>query len=142
MTDTLQENHEVEYIKAFVARSRCDRYLSLSGSKKGRHKFLALLSHNHIDDLVPGCVYQIPPTNLTTESILQIIANLSRRKDCYLISEYPKLDKQTLRISDALNEIFGLGMGTILSIEPGKLAYYESEEENGRYIISMPKKYN
>jgi len=139
MANKTPEDHEAEYIKAFVTKDRRDRYLTLSGSKKGRRKFLTLIAHDHIYDLTPGCFYQIPPTDLTQDKILQILAELSVRKDCYTISEYSKIDKQTLLLSDALSEIFGRGMGTILSIVPGKLAYYESENRNGRYVISAPK---
>jgi hypothetical protein len=32
--------------------------------------------------------------------------------------------------------VLGMGDGVVLSCIPGKLAYYESEDASGRYILS------
>jgi hypothetical protein len=43
-----------------------------------------------------------------------------------------------LELSYALEEIVGLAPGTLVSCLPGKLAYYERDEKNGRYLLTRP----
>ena len=42
-------------------------------------------------------------------------------------------------LSEALAEVIGRGMGTFISCLPGKLAYFEGEERNERYICHREK---
>ncbi|PYU66935.1 MAG: hypothetical protein DMG49_20465 [Acidobacteria bacterium] len=49
------------------------------------------------------------------------------------MSEDPRLDQQELPLVEALKQIVGRGMGTVLSCIPGRLAFVETEDE--RFIL-------
>lgn len=48
---------------------------------------------------------------------------------CWVISEDPEMDERELDLREALEHVSGRQIGTILSCVPGKLAYFESEDE-------------
>jgi hypothetical protein len=54
-------------------------------------------------------------------------------KIVFAISENPALDQKELPLVEALKQIVGRGMGTVLSCIPGRLAFVETEEE--RFIL-------
>jgi hypothetical protein len=45
-----------------------------------------------------------------------------------------ELDGREMDLSEALKDIIGRGQGAFVSCVPGRLAYFESEELNERYI--------
>jgi hypothetical protein len=51
----------------------------------------------------------------------------------FAISEDPTLDQKELPLVEALKQIVGRGMGTVLSCIPGRLAFVETEDE--RFIL-------
>jgi hypothetical protein len=51
----------------------------------------------------------------------------------FAISEDPALDQKQLPLVEALKQIVGCGMGTVLSCIPGRLAFVETEDE--RFIL-------
>jgi hypothetical protein len=51
----------------------------------------------------------------------------------FAISEDPALDQKELPLVEALRQIVGRGMGTVLSCIPGRLAFVETEDE--RFIL-------
>jgi hypothetical protein len=51
----------------------------------------------------------------------------------FAISEDPRLDQRELPLMDALRQVVGGGMGTVLSCIPGCLAFVETEDE--RFIL-------
>lgn len=56
------------------------------------------------------------------------------------MSYISELDTQTLSLKDALHEVVGLGMPSIIICVPEKLAYFESETCNGAPPRFMLKK--
>ena len=131
--------HEIAYIESFITSNRRDRYLTFIKSKKGRSKFLSTLYHHHINDIKPEHYRQISGRLQVSEEILKLIRTYTNEQECHIISARSSKDGQTLNLEDALNATVGQNDGTILSILPGKLAYYEGEEPGERYIItSLP----
>jgi hypothetical protein len=51
----------------------------------------------------------------------------------FAISEDPALDQKELPLVEALKQIVGCGMGTVLSCIPGSIAFVETEDE--RFIL-------
>jgi hypothetical protein len=47
----------------------------------------------------------------------------------WIISELASLDGQELGIEEALSQVRGREIGSVLSCLPGKLAYFEDEEK-------------
>ncbi|MBN4057132.1 hypothetical protein JYU19_02370 [bacterium AH-315-J21] len=56
--------------------------------------------------------------------------------ECYVISNDERFDGKLMDLSAALDSATGHGMGTIISCIPGKLAYFEGEESDDRYVLS------
>ena len=54
----------------------------------------------------------------------------------FAISEDPRLDQREFPLLEALKQIVGSGMGTVLSCLPGRLAFVETEDE--RFILERP----
>jgi hypothetical protein len=51
--------------------------------------------------------------------------------DCWVFGNH--IDGRQMKLEEALDEVIGLGTGTIVSCLPGKLAFFESED--GRMIL-------
>ncbi len=54
---------------------------------------------------------------------------------CYVISESSDFDGKEMLLIDAIEEVLGYGMGSIISCVAGKLVYYEGEMPSHRYIL-------
>ncbi len=139
MAGTLQAEHEQATIRAFVARGRQERFSFLLASPKRREKFTKELAHFRWFDerfatIVPWKVD--PHLKLWDRHVqgIQNISSLLRSKGaghtCWVISHDSKLDGQELQLEPALESVIGSGIGTIVSCVPGKLAYFEGEEES------------
>jgi len=51
------------------------------------------------------------------------------------MSENPEIDGRDLPLRDALSKTVAMDAGTLISCIPGKLAYFEMEGFDGRYIL-------
>ena len=63
------------------------------------------------------------------QRIEKLLKSIGAGKTCWATSENSKLDGKELELHAALEAVVGSGMGTILSFVPGRLAYYEGEDE-------------
>jgi hypothetical protein len=138
MDAALQAQHEQAMVKAFVVRSRQERFSSFLLSPKNRKKFTQELAHfRWFDDRFATAVsWKVDPNLELWDRHLQGIENVSHLlrskgagQTCWVISEDFKIDGQQLRLESALESVLGNGMGAILSCIPGKLAYFEGEDE-------------
>jgi hypothetical protein len=124
-------NNEQALIAAFVKRSKRDRYREIISNPRLRHKFTSELPH--FADFDPKYRLPIPSNKLFVNNI----ATELRRRHCpnivFVISEDPRLDQQELPMIEALTEVVGSGLGTVLSCIPGRLAFVETEDE--RFIL-------
>lgn len=125
-------NKEELFIKAFVIKDRQDRYLSLVTSKKGRSKFLQYLPHIISSEFDPKYVKGV---NGSSKDIYEMLKSKGAARECYVISELSEIDGQVLSLSEALNQVTGRGMAAVLICVESKLAYFEGEESNDRYIL-------
>jgi hypothetical protein len=104
--------------------------LNFCKSQKTRTKFTKELSH--FRDFRQDQFEEV--RNDERKIIRDRIKSLSNKKDCYLISESFKLDKQRLDIDSALNEIIGQGIGTLIVFGDAEIVYYEGEGPSDRWI--------
>jgi hypothetical protein len=51
------------------------------------------------------------------------------------VSKLPDIDGKEISLKEAIEEVLGCGLGSILSCVPGKLVYYEGEGPGDRYIL-------
>jgi hypothetical protein len=139
MGTTLQAEHEQGIVKAFVLRGRQERFSSFPSSPKNRKKFTKELAHFRWFDgrFATTVSWKVDPSlklwNRHVQGIENVCCLLRSKgagKTCWVISEDSKLDGEELQLESALENVIGGGMGTILSCIPGKLAYFEGEDES------------
>lgn len=126
-------NHEEEFFRYFIIPAKRDRYLSLLQSRKGRRKVTEGL--NHPKDLDMKYATRLPSNAQTVTQIEVLLKAKGAPNDCFIISSNQDIDRSEMLLRDALEYTVGQGLGTIISCLPGKLAYFEGEEQNERYIF-------
>ena len=132
--ETTKEKHEQLVIDCFVDKSQRDRLKQLTKTKKGRIKLRHYLAHSI--KFNKRYILQIPKNMETPDDVFQLLVKKgSPNNCCYLISENTNFDGKTIKLKDALQDIIGSNIATIISCVPGKLAYYEGEELNERFIL-------
>src|SRR5215467_6087771 len=124
-------NHEETLVKAFILPARQERYLEFLRTPKRRTKFIEQLAH--FKHLNPQFVVIIPSNQRNPASLLKLLTGMGASTSCWAISENSEMDGRELDLETALKETVGRQMGTFLSCVPGKLAYFEDEDE--RYIL-------
>jgi hypothetical protein len=126
-------NHELEFVRHFIIPTKRERYLSLLESRKGRQKLLEAL--DHFKDLDMRRASSLPSTSATVNQIERLLKKKGAPDHCYITSSNQAIDGSEMMLRDALEQTVGQGLGTIISCIPGKLAYFEGEEPNDRYIL-------
>jgi hypothetical protein len=131
--------HEEATIKAFVVHDKQERFLLFAASPKNRKKLTRELGHfcwfdNRYSTPVS---WTVDPNRKLWDRHVQGIANIIRLlrskgagQSCWGISENVEIDGKLLPLESALESVVGSGMGSILSCIPGKLAYFEGEDES------------
>jgi hypothetical protein len=122
---------EQALIAAFVKRNKRDRYREILSSPRLRHKFTCQLAH--FKDFDPRYRLPIPSNKLFTDIIVVELQIRHSPNIVFAISEDPALDQKELPLIEALKQVVGRGMGTVLSCLPGRLAFVETEHE--RFIL-------
>ena len=124
-------NHEEELIKAFFVPTKRERYLEMIANPRKRKKFLLELSH--FKALDPRYCFAVPKVEHTAEQIAAFLTRKGAMPSCRIMSEDSDLDGKELPLLEALKKVVGYQMGTFLSCVPGKLAYFEDEDD--RWIL-------
>jgi hypothetical protein len=123
--------HHQSLIAVFVKRSKRDRYREILSNPRLRHKFTGQLAH--FTDFDPRYRLPIPSNRLFVEKIARELQKRHSPTIVFAISEDPRLDQKEFPLVEALEQIVGRGMGTVLSCIPGRLAFVETEDE--RFIL-------
>ena len=124
-------NHEEELIKAFFVPTKRERYLEMIANPRKRKKFLLELSH--FKALDPRYCFAVPKVEHTAEQIAAFLTRKGATPSCWVTSEDSDLDGKEMPLLEALKKVVGYQMGTFLSCVPGKLAYFEDEDD--RWIL-------
>ena len=117
---------------SFIAPSKKRRYIELVDTERGRKKIR--LGLDHFADLDLRFCRRLNPSEQHFPNILQAPKKLGAPPRCYVISSGDELDGREMDLTEALKDTIGRGVGTFVSCVPGRLAYFESEERNERYI--------
>jgi hypothetical protein len=131
---------EEALIRAFIVPAKRRRYLDKLDSPKARHRFLNENIH-HMADLDERYAQKLDPRRPRAESlVIQIydrLRKLGAPSRCYVIST-GDLDGREGELREVLETVVGAFQGTFISCIPGRLAYFEGELENDRYILERP----
>jgi hypothetical protein len=119
--------NELSLIAAFVKRSKRDRYREILSDPRLRQKFTSQLAH--FTDFDPKYRLPLPSNKLFVDNIAIELQKRQSPNIVFAISEDPALDQKELSLVEALSQIVGRGMGTVLSCIPGCLAFVETEDE-------------
>lgn len=128
--------HEEAFVKSFITKGHRDR-LSFELSKR-RGDFLGRFCHESLKYLDPRFIVVLPKPISNRAEILQQLKSMGAKQSCYAISMSDEIDGKCVRLTDALSIAVGFGLPSILSCEPGQLAYLETEQEVGspdRFIL-------
>jgi hypothetical protein len=120
-------------IKAFIAPKRAERYLALIAKRGGRKDLCAKLAH--LADLDVRFAQPVRKQDATADGIERLLKAAGAPSTCYVLSENAEIDGRELELRQALDMVVGGGMGTFLSCVPGRLAYFEGEEPQSRYLL-------
>jgi hypothetical protein len=135
----LSREHEEATIRAFVVKSKQERFLSFLASPRGRAKFTNELGHFRWFEpkYATPVSWKVDPKLGLYARHTQGIGNITSllkakgaRSTCWAISDTKEFDMQELVLESALESIVGGGSGTILSCIPGRLAFFNGEEES------------
>jgi len=131
-----QQEHERGIFLSFIIPARRDRYLEILAKPKRRKDITSSLAHfKHLD---MRHALQIPPRQQHAKELFQLLRSMGAPETCYALSEDAELDGREIPLSEALKEVVGRGMGTFLSCLPGRLAYFEDEED--RWILERKER--
>jgi hypothetical protein len=122
---------QIETIKAFVVKQKRDRYVDKISSPKKRSEFVRSLAH--FADFDARFIVSIAPFLQHAPKIESLLHTKGAPEMCLVISEISSIDGKIIPLWDALKQIVGYQMGTILCCIPGRLAYFENED--GRFIL-------
>jgi len=125
--------HETAFIKSFVLPEKQSRWLELLSNPKRRHIFLHRLADDR--DLDAKFRLDLIPSQQNLEGIELILRQNGAPAKCHVISEASDIDGKEMMLREAIEEVLGYGLGSILSCIAGRLAYYEGEGPGDRYVL-------
>jgi hypothetical protein len=102
-------------------------------SERGRKKLLN--GFNHCHDLDSRFARLIPPNEQSVQSIEKLFRQKGAPDTCHVMSDNADIDGREMPLLEALLETVGNDAGTLISCIAGKLAYFEMEGFDGRYIL-------
>ncbi len=127
------DHQEVALVRAFMRPAVQEQWLARLAQPKTRKKMVHKLYHFH--DLDPGFAHRIPARDQDVVTIHRLLRTKGAPETCYALSTDDALDGQTVALRQALETVVGRWGGTLLSCVPGKLGYFEGEEQNERYLL-------
>ena len=125
---------EEALVRAFIVKTKRDRFVELLASAKRRRDVTTTLAHSC--DLDSRYVVRLDASHQDSQSVARVLRQRGAGQTCHVISENGEIDGQRLPLEEALNRVIGHGSGTLLSCIPGVLAYFEGEDPGRRCILS------
>ena len=120
--------HEEGFVRSFVVANKKERVAMLLANPKRRREYLKTLAHYRDLDVRHAKVVS-PKVAHTPAEWLKLLRSKGASDMCWVVSEDAARDGKEIELSEALRATIGAGMGTVLSCVPGKLAYFEDEEQ-------------
>jgi len=119
--------HEEAFVYAFVNPDRRERFLAALANPKKRNLFNRELHHPKPGFLVASYIERIAPSQQYTRFVAPSLRKMGASDDCWVFGNY--IDGRQMKLEGALDALIGIRSGTIISCVPGRLAFFESEDE-------------
>ncbi|CAG0984632.1 hypothetical protein PLCT2_02114 [Planctomycetaceae bacterium] len=123
------EEHEAGFVASFIMSERRVRISELLKPKRRDDLRRALPHFSWFDSR------RLRRAEKSAPSILAELQAKGAGAECYLISSDADLDGRFMSLPAALDEVEGMSIPTVISCIPGKLAYYEDEWADDRYLL-------
>jgi hypothetical protein len=120
-------------LEAFVTPHRRHRYVALLETKRGRRELRTLLAHS--GDFDSRFLRPVPRKTTTVEELFALLQRRGALATCHVMAELDDLDGRTTDLRLALAKSIGGGHGILITCIPGRLAYYQGEEADDRYVL-------
>ncbi len=136
----MEKATEKEFVEAFVLKKKRERSIFELNSKKKRREFFSKLCHRYDNIIDSRYMTKLKAPNSNSKDIYQILMKEGAGKNCYMLSYFEDLDGKTMPLTEALDNCVGRGMPSVVICDPGKLAYFEAEQETGsppRFLLKM-----
>ena len=128
--------HICGFIERFIAQDKRERLFALARTPRGIRKLENLTGSLPIDKTT---CHRIDVQNQNEEYVRQQLLRHKAPAECVVWSGNSITIGHTpgvFLLDDAIRECFGRTEGVVISCIPGRLAYYESEVTNGRYLCN------
>ncbi|MCU0492781.1 MAG: hypothetical protein MUD01_14415 [Chloroflexaceae bacterium] len=119
------------FIQSFVLRERRERAAFELASPKRRPAFLNRLCHTYAAVLDMRYAQALPASLADWQAVLAILLAKHALPMCYAISMSDALDGKHMPLEQVLQGAVSFGLPSIVICIPGKLAYFEAEQEHG-----------
>jgi hypothetical protein len=128
----MNDEIEKQFVNAFIARDKRERWLTLLPDERKRVKLLNRLAHVGTEDLDPRFTFdkEKPPPEIAAQvqKLRKPWEGSQPDRLCYLIAN-GRRDGETMALEDAESD-YDLTTGAIIILIPDKLAYYHTERDN------------
>ncbi len=136
----MEKTTEKEFVETFVLKKKRERSIFELNSKKKRRVFFSKLCHRYADIIDSRYMKELKSQNSSPSDIFQILMKQGAGNNCYMLSYFEDLDGKSMPLTEALDNCVGRGMPSVVICDPGKLVYFEAEQESGpppRFILKM-----
>ena len=122
-------------VAAFLVRQQSLRVEQLSENtgEKSRRKITRMFFHDL--KLREGVATKIAGSDGFADQIYKLLKTLGAPDEVCVLSSWVEPDEANQHLSTALSEVVGCGGGTIISCKAGRLAFWESDDMNLRYVL-------
>jgi len=125
--DSQMNPHEQAFVEDFIHSGRRERFLAALANPKKRAIFNRELHHPRSNFLLSKYVEQVVPSQHYTRFIVPKLRSMGATDDCWVFGNY--IDGRQMKLAEALDALIGMGTGTIVSCLPGRLAFFENEDD-------------
>ena len=119
--------HEEQFVKTFLPPVCGERFLDALANPKRREVFHRHLCHPKDGFLIAKYILAIKPSEQYTVFVAERLRKMGAPQECWVFGN--RLDGKPMFLEAALDALIGGRSGTIASCIPGKLAFFESEED-------------
>lgn len=134
----MNKEYEEIIVRSFFEKRIQNRIIFELLSTKKRKDALSRLCHNYKDVLCEKYMMELPKPNSNHIDIEGLLKKYGANDNCYVISWHNEIDGQCLPLIDALEQVVGLGMPSLVFCVPDRLLYFEGEQCQStppRYIL-------